>query len=224
MKNAQFENDISVVPKLFNKLNIVEVDGKKFLKGALDIVDGTCKMWDTYEVEIKGSQYYPYSFPRLFETIGAFPKIADWHVYEDDKSCCVDVTPNEIIICNNGFNVTDYIKQFAIPYFANQTHRKREGYYLYGEYSHGILGRLEFYQSKLKAKSPSELLAMFDLIIKGYNPDRRAYCPFCHKVKFRHCHRDAFRELHVVKGFLANDAKALVPFFWANPNFVLPQV
>lgn len=220
--NGQFENDISVVPGLFNKINIVDSDGEKFLKGELDIVDGTGKLWDTYQIEIKSSKDYPYSFPKLFETGNVFPKIADWHVYENDESCCVDVTPNEVIICKDGLNVVNYIQRFAVPYFANQTFRRREGYYLYGEYSHGILGRIEFYQNKLKAKSPMELIAMFDLIIKDYNPDRRAYCPFCHKVKFRHCHRDVFRELQNVKGFLANDGLALLPFFKAHPDFKLP--
>ena len=46
------------------------------------------------------------------------------------------------IICKNGLYVSDYINNYAIPYFANQTFRIREGYYRHGEYSHGILERL----------------------------------------------------------------------------------
>ena len=222
MKNLQFENDILLVPELFNRLNIAEENSERFLKGSLDIIDGTGKIWDTYEVEIKGSESYPYRFPKLFETNNAFPKNADWHVYGDDFSCCVDVTPNEIIICKEGLNVVDYIKQYAIPYFANQTYRIREGYYLYGQYSHGILGRLEFYQDKLKAKSSSELIMMFDLIIKDYNPDRRAICPFCHKEKFRRCHRDAFKDLQIMKGLLVNDGLTLLKILKIIPNYKLP--
>lgn len=210
MKNVQFEEDILLVPEVFDKLSIVEENEERFLKGSLDIIDGTGKVWETFQVEIKGSESYPYAFPRLYETNNAFPKNADWHVYENDFSCCVDVPMSEKIICKNGLNVADYIKQYAIPYFANQTYRKREGYYLYGEYSHGILGRLEFYQSKLKAKNPAELIKMFDLIIKDYNPDRRAMCPFCYKEKFRRCHRDAFRELQAIKGYVAQDGLTLL--------------
>lgn len=224
MKIAQFENDILLVPDRFKKLNIVEENGEFFLKGTLDIIDETGKLWDAYDVEIKGSKNYPNAFPKLFETDNAFPKNANWHVYEDDLSCCVDVTPNELIICKDGLHVVEYINQYVIPYFANQTYRRKEGYYLYGEYSHGILGRLEFYQSKLKAKNPSQLIKMFDLIIRDYNPDRRAYCPFCHKIKFRHCHRAAFKELQLIKGFLASDALALLRFFRVNPEFKLPNV
>jgi hypothetical protein len=224
MKNVQFESDILPVPEIFNKLKVVEDNEERFLKGSLDVVDGTGKIWETYEVEIKGSESYPFAFAKLYETNNAFPKVADWHVYESDSSCCVDVTPNEVIICKEGLKVTDYIKQYAIPYLANQTYRIREGYYLYGEYSHGILGRIEFYQSKLKAKSPMQLLQLFDLIIKGYNPDRRAICPFCRKEKFRRCHRDVFRELQLVKNYLINDGLTLVKFLNKYPNFKLPSL
>ena len=226
MKNEQFESDIKVVPGLFNKLSIVVTDNEQFIKGELDIIDSTGRLWDTYNIEIKGSEGYPSSFPKLFEIGDSFPKIVDWHVYEfQDKSCCIDIPLNERILCKNGLNVVDYIHCFAIPYLANQTYRKQEGYYLYGEYSHGIFGKIEFYQSRLKAKSPAELITMFDLIIKGYNPVRTAYCPFCNKVKFRKCHRDAFRELSGIKEFICFDAvKQLIPFFKGNPDFKLPVV
>lgn len=225
MINQQFERDIEAVPTLFNKLAVVEVEGEKILRGELDIVDYSGKLWDVYQVEVRGSEGYPFRFPKLFETANAFPKIVDWHVYEhDDDSCCVDVTPSEVLHCKEGLNVVDYIRRFAIPYFANQTFRRREGYYLYGEYSHGIIGRIEFYQNKLKAKSPQELIQMFDLIIRGYNPDRRAFCPFCRKVKFRKCHRNVFKELETIKTLLVYDgSQQLIPFFQACPDYQLPK-
>lgn len=120
MKNVQYEEDILFVPEVFDKLSIVEENEERFLKGSLDIIDGTGKVWETFQLEIKGSESYPYAFPRLYETNNAFPKNADWHVYENDFSCCVDVPMSEKIICKNGLKVADYIKQYAIPYFANQ--------------------------------------------------------------------------------------------------------
>jgi len=222
MKNAQFEKDILLVPRVFDKLSIVEENKERFLRGWLDIIDGTGKVWETFKVEIKGSENYPYAFPKLYETNNAFPKNADWHVYENDLSCCVDVPMSEKIICKNGLYVVDYIKQFALTYLANQLFRIREGYYLYGEYSHGIIGRLEYYQNRLKAKSPAQIIKMFDLIIKGYNPDRRALCPFCHKKKFRRCHRDVFREMQTIKEYLVQDGLILLKILKNNPGFILP--
>jgi hypothetical protein len=211
MKNIRFENDIISVLDLYRKLNVVEENNEKYLKGDIDIIDKNGTVWDTYKIEIKGSENYPFAFPKLFETGKAFPKISDWHVYEfGDKSCCVDVTPNEIILCKGGLNLSDYIKNFAFPYLANQSYRIKEGYYRYGEYSHGIFGRIEYYQNKLKAKNLFELIDMFDLIIKGFDPPRTAYCPFCLKKKFRHCHRNIFREFRYIKNFLISDRLLLL--------------
>lgn len=221
MKNPQFEKDIVQVSKVFNKLNVVEENQELFLRGSLDIVDNDGKVWDTYHVEIKGSHDYPYAFPYLFETGDSFPKNADWHVYEDTLSCCITVKPNELLICKNGLHVLEYIKQFAIPYLANQTYRMREGYYLHGEYSHGFLGYLEFYQNKLKPQSLVELLKMFELIIGDFNPDRTAMCPFCPKTKFRKCHRSAFRELQSIKTQVENDSLEILKLLKNNPLLLL---
>lgn len=223
MKNEQFEKDIAVVPSIYNWIAIVENTNEKFLKGELPIIDANGKLWDKYQIEIWGSNHYPYSFPNLFETANAFPHNADWHVYEIDSSCCVDYPASAKIICRNGLHIKDYINCYAIPYFANQTYRIREGYYRYGEYSHGIYGKIEYYQSRLKAKNPNELLEMFRLILQGYSPARPALCPFCHKVKFRHCHRDAFRELQLVKEYIIHDGVQLLSFFKTNPNYQLPK-
>jgi hypothetical protein len=224
MKNVQFENDILFIPETFNKLNVVEENGEQLLAGTLDIIDGTGKLWDTYSIEIRGSENYPYAFPKLFETKDAFPKNADWHVYEDDLSCCIDVPLNEKIICKNGLSVANYIISYALPYFANQTFRIREGYYRFGEYSHGIFGRIEYYQSKLKAENPIQLLEMFRLILINYNPERTAFCPFCYKLKFRNCHRVVFRELGQFKEYLFHDGAQLLAYFKAHPEYKLPKV
>ncbi len=111
-----------------------------------------------------------------------------------------------------------------LQYLANQKYREFEGYYLYGEYSHGIFGRIEFYQNKLKAKSPLELIQMLNLIIEDYQPDRRSFCLFFYKQKFRKCHKQAFEELSSIKPFLYYDGKEqLIPFFNKNPFYKLPR-
>lgn len=224
MKNECFEADILVVPEIFQKLHVVKEGGESFLKGSLDVIDDTGEIWQTYEVEIKGGALYPSTFPKFYVRDNIFPKTADWHVYPSDLSCCVDVPMHEVIVCKNGLHVIDYIKRFAIPYLANQTFRIKEGYYLYGEYSHGFLGRLEFYQSKLKASSPQQLIGMFDYIINDFSPSRTATCPFCHKQKLRNCHRNVFNELASIKFFLMADRVELTSHLLLNPAFELPDI
>ena len=222
--NKIFENDIEEIPKIFPKLNVVDDDGEKFIKGEIDIVDFEGKKWATYSIVIKSSSGYPNTFPILYETGNAFPKIADWHV-NSDESCCIDVPQSELMICKKGLNVKDFISNHVIPYLANQKFRELEGYYLYGEYSHGIIGKIEFYQSKLKAISPYQMIQMFDFMIKEKKLDRRAPCPFCNNSKFRNCHKKAFEELSSIKKYLIYDGmEQLIPFFKKYPNYKLPVV
>lgn len=223
MKNFEFELQLLEAILKYPSLKIAEVESEKYLKGNLDIIDSSGCIWDTYSIEIKGSNEFPYRFPLLMETENAFLKINSWHV-NNDGTCCLDVPQNEMLICKNGISVIDFIKGHVIPYLANQTFRRREGYYLYGEYSHGIVGRVEFYQNKLKAKTPAELISMLYLITNGYHPDRTSYCPFCFKSKFRHCHKDAFNELEKIKDFIVIDAiSQLIPFFETYPKYQLPK-
>ncbi|WP_209400441.1 hypothetical protein [Pseudozobellia sp. WGM2] len=224
MISSQFEKDILEIPQHYDKLEVVTQNGEKFLSGEIEIKDGEGKIWETYSVLIKGSRQYPNMFPILFETGNAFPKIADWHV-NIDESCCIDVPESEMIICKKGLRVKEFIKTYAIPYLANQKYRELEGYYLYGEYSHGIFGKIEFYQSKLKASSPLQMVQMFDFILKGRILNRTAKCPFCHKKKFRNCHKNAFEELSLIKPYIYFDGKEqLIPFFKQNPNYILPKL
>ena len=57
---------------------------------------------------------------------------------------------------------------------------------------------------KLNPKSNEQLIQMLFAVTDGYNPNRQAICPFCN-IKFRKCHRNAFRQLseevEFVKGY-----------------------
>lgn len=75
MKNVQFEKDILLVPKLYDTLKIVSNDGEYFIKGSLDIIDDSGKLWDTYQVEIKGSEDYPFTFRNCMKLAMHFLKM-----------------------------------------------------------------------------------------------------------------------------------------------------
>lgn len=189
MFNDQLEAAIAAFPSL----SVAVVADKNFLKGTLPVVDSDGKHWEDYDIEIHCSEDFPLRFPVLFETSGKIPRIADWHVNEDSHSCCVKVLPEEIIRCKKGITLTEYIQKEALPYLFNQTHRRVEGYYVNGEYSHGTIGFYEFYSTALKTDNDVRLtLQLMNFIATHDRPSRTSKC-FCgSKEKFRYCHRDAF--------------------------------
>jgi len=192
---AQLDNAIAAFPSL----DRVVVDGKKILKGILSVIDKNGRHWEDYSVEIHASENFPSEFPLLFEILDKIPKIGDWHIYEDSLSCCVKVKPEEIIRCKAGITVTDYIQEEVLPYLFNQTHRRVEGYYINGEYSHGTKGIYEFYADILATGNDiKQTIKLMQFIAINDRPNRTSSC-FCgNKIKFRHCHRDAYDKLKLI--------------------------
>jgi hypothetical protein len=188
-----FRKQIKDASITFPTLKIEQRDERQILKGNLSIVDRDGKYWDDYDIEIHFSEKFPNEFPRLYETSNKIPKVADWHIYEDTLSCCVKVFPEEILKCKKGITVVEYIQEEALPYLFNQTHRRLEGYYINGEYSHGLLGIYEFYAGKLNTGSDvQKTVNLLNFIITNERPGRTHMC-FCgNGNKFRHCHKDAF--------------------------------
>lgn len=191
-----FINHLTEAQQLFPTLKQVEIDGKVFLRGVIPIVDSNGKHWEDYEIEIHCTDGFPYEFPRLFEIGDKIPRIGDWHIYEDTGACCTKIPPEEIIRCQRGITVVEYIKEEVIPYFFNQTHRRVEGYYINGEYSHGSRGLLEYYSKELNTGNDYKLtLNLIKFIALEGKPHRTSFC-FCGgKKKFRHCHKGAFEKL-----------------------------
>lgn len=191
-----FVEQLAKAEECYPKLKRKMIGETYILAGELDIKDANGKFWESYQVEISYEQGFPFCFPSLYETGGKIPKIGDWHIYEDTLSCCVKVKPAEIIRCLNGITLLEYIKEEALPYLFNQTHRRLEGYYVNGEYSHGVGGLYEFYSEELKTGDDIEkTLKLIHFIAKNPMPNRTSLC-FCGSgVKFRNCHRVAFKKL-----------------------------
>lgn len=195
-------------PKL--KTRVVEI-GLTILFGELDVVDKNGKYWDSYLIEIHPTTDFPNRFPWVYEVGGKIPQIGDWHVNEDTKSCCIEVRPEEILICKGGITLLSFVEGYVLPYFFNQTHRRVEGYYVNGEYSHGMLGIYEFYSRVLKTGSDiRKTIQLIMFISKGVRPSRTDNC-FCGtKEKYRRCHREAFETLSILGGnYLLEDAHSI---------------
>ena len=196
----EFCNQIPEALQRFEKLKQITCqNGKVFIRGEIDVVDKAGHYWESYKVEIHHADGFPFKFPDVYEVGGKIPRIADWHIYEDSYSCCLTVPPLEMIKCRNGITLVNFIGNEVLPYFFNQTHRREEGYYTNGEYSHGYVGVLEFFETELK--TAGDVRATINMLFKiatTRKPDRTHDC-FCgKKVKYRKCHRGAYEKLVVI--------------------------
>lgn len=186
VKNLDFERELDSVLKEYSQLKIKKTDNKLYLKGILDIPDDENNIVGSFAVEIYSTAKFPYCFPKLFEVGGDIPCYADFHKYSDN-SCCITVPANEILICKNRISVLKFIKEYAIPYFANQLYRKKEGKY-FNEYSHGVQGIYEFYNDIFHSKDHSIWIKCLNIAMGKSKFERNIPCYCGSNVKYKKCH------------------------------------
>lgn len=192
---ALFEEQLNWACKEYRHLKVREKNGIKYLWGTLDVSDIDGEVVQSFFIEIHYGNGFPYRFPLLYEIGGYIPNSADWHKYSDN-SCCVTAEPIEIIACKNGITLCAFIKDFAIPYLANQYYRKEYGKYK-GEYAHGESGLFQAYCDIMQTKD-TVLWKYYILCALGkirVNISRNDPC-FCNSgKKFKHCHLLVFQDL-----------------------------
>lgn len=191
MNNADFVNDIPAALIAFPKLHAEDRGGVTIVKGDIDLMsDGNLE--DTYSVEIHQTIQFPFLFPKVYEVGGRIPINADWHVYEDTGVLCIAPPPEEILACRKGLSLSHFIQDWLKPYLFSQTFRRKNGYF-YRERSHGVKGVMEYYQEKLNEPDAFKVIILMQRIAKLKEPGRTENC-FCGSgVRYRKCHRDAYR-------------------------------
>lgn len=188
-----FRNQLTDVLQEFPSLSIKERNGKKYLKGILDIADEDLNIIGSYLIEIRFSDQFPFRFPLLYEVGNDIPNDIDWHKYSDNR-CCITVLPDEILKCKSGISINDFIKKYCFAFFANHIYRKKENHYLNGEYSHGPKGLKEFYISLLRTEKKEELISFYNYVfgVSNIKYKRNDKC-FCgSSKKFKICHFKLF--------------------------------
>lgn len=220
MLNDRFDNELEDVVKAYPTLIIVQIQEERILKGEIEIIDTAQKVWDKYHIEIHPTEKYPLLFPKVFETGNKIPKIADWHINQNDYSCCIDVETSQFIKCNNGINMMHFIEKEVIPYFANQTHRIKEGYYLNGEYAHGLLGHIQFYMQKLQAPNFFKCIEWLQNMYNGLQPIRTSICYCGTNEKYRKCHKKIYDEINCIdKSLIAYHLQQFINIYKTPTHF-----
>ncbi len=205
----QLKDAIIKYPNLVITKNL---NNTTFLKGVLDIPNDINEIVGNYLIELHCTEKFPYRFPKLFETGGDIPNEADFHKYPDG-SCCITVLPDEILKCKNGINVSLFIEQYAVSYFANQIHKKQTGEYKNGEYAHGINGIIQFYEVLMKTANKDLWAQYFKNAFRNMKTgcSKNSIC-FCgSRSKYKFCHLKVFNKLKQIgEKQVLNDFKLIM--------------
>ncbi len=208
-----FENQLASAYLDFPNLRIKVKDGKKILKGIIDIENSEHKVVQSFLIEIHCSKGFPYRFPILFEVGNDIPCDVDWHKYSDN-SCCITVQPDEILQCKNGITISQFIKNNVIPYFANQYYKKITGNYK-DEFPHGKEGLIKYYSELMKTMDKNKWIKYvnYTFDIEKIKIGRNDLC-FCgSSVKFKKCHNLVFEKIKAIgKNNIMNHLEYLINY------------
>jgi hypothetical protein len=191
-----FREEAQNVQQTFPTLTCGEMeDGIPFVIGDLILEDEQGGFVDSYSIRIEPTENYPLRFPHVYETGGRLPVNVEWHMMPEGN-CCIKAFPEEILLCKQGINLYSFIEKEVRPYFFNQKHREIHGFFL-NERSHGLVGNIEFLEEIFQTKNLNVIIRGLLLIKDKREPDRVSKC-FCGSgLKYRKCHREAFRKLNL---------------------------
>tara|TARA_R110002124_G_scaffold285595_1_gene464348 strand:+ start:1045 stop:1494 length:450 start_codon:yes stop_codon:yes gene_type:complete len=130
----------------------------------------------------------------VFETGGRIPKIADRHVFEDDKNCCLGVW-EEWLFKSQDRSASSFIVGPLHDYFLSQCWYEATSEWPFGDRSHGNLGVLEEFCELLSidvdhGQAVSHLKLLCRKTIKGH-----AACPCGSGKRLRSCHSKKLADL-----------------------------
>ena len=196
MSNKLFKQHLAATIKRYPSLKIIgDPNRQQYLKGILDVLDGTGNTVCAYSVEIKESHGYPYRYPCAYEVGGDIPGTADYHKYSDGM-LCLGVDAEEIIKCRNGLHIADFIAEELIPYLANQYYRNITGHYLQ-EYSHGTEGVRQCYSKMLNNEDEGLWPMLYNMaFVKSIG--RNEMCCCGSGKKYKNCHESIVNTLVLI--------------------------
>lgn len=183
-----FEYDFFALEALYPDLRLEEKKDKKSrheITGNIDIVDSEDHVWGTFNITIFVSTKYPFLFPDLRLNDNQIPKKYNRHFDKNGFACvCGVIEKKEQEI--KGIKICQYIKQYVIPFFANQIHYDAypELGYLNGDYSHFKKGVIEAFYEEFKTNDRTIVLDKIKRIKSKIGRNKNCFCGSQKKLKY----------------------------------------
>ena len=195
LPNLQYESSSSIV---FGKLDFraaYNSESGEFVIGD-DAMEMDRYICDYFQIEIHLENLDENGWPKVYEVGGRYHQIAekynvpigDLHINPGDATCCLSLKDGG----NRNFRIQDFFPELVIPFFYYLSYTEKFGIDasrkdLWGEYSHGDRGRLE-YEAEI-------------LNIAKDNLSRNDFCTCGSDKKYKKCHMD---EVEAVKRISLN--------------------
>lgn len=198
-------NTKDLIREIESKYNLKYNNEKSEFLGNLFVDENDC-----YDISIN-TIGFPNSFPIVKELGNRIPHKIDRHKY-DDSSCCLTTKAKEQVLLKKNIKTLDrFISDIVIPFFQNNSYFEINKEYIFGAYSHGIIGVFEAYKEITNISNPELLVKILTDRINEKKYGRNEFC-FCKSgIKFKKCHLNNYQDLHLIdKIVIIDDIKKLI--------------
>lgn len=199
MGETEFIKDLVIAQKLFPFIEYEFREGKVYphkISDDFEVSDDEGNHWGTFHASIHFPDTYPKGTPIMQDLSQSFPWEDDWHISPKTGECCVcgPIEKEEKSI--NGITIEGFIKNYVIPFYANQIYRKEYGHYKNGEYSHYAEGIWEDLEEEFQTKDRTLIVNYIEQI--KFKRGRNAEC-FCGSGrKYKKCHLNRIRYIEAL--------------------------
>jgi len=151
-----------------------------------------------YDIRIEIPDDFPDCPPKVFETGGSIPLERDYHINTvgngGDNSACLFVQPERFEKWPVGAGIRDFLKGPVKEFFFSQAYKKCTGKWPFGQWSHGVVGIIEFYANRLNIDRLDAIIEMLDYctLPKLY---RQWKCPCGSGKRVTACHAEKIRTI-----------------------------
>lgn len=187
-----------------------------FLYGKIHIIDPKEGfIWDSFQLiyflDVSGfyeqnckNMYYPDALPKVFLNDHKEMKSLNRHI-NDEGLCCLTTDVEASIILGKNYTLIEFTEKLVIPFFAAQILFDKTGQWPNGDYSHGPLGKIEYYAERLCVTKDKVLLAIKNILFTK-TLGRNDLC-FCDSgKKFKKCHLEKLENFsRIANHYYLND-------------------
>ena len=192
----------STVKSKYQSLQLIVENDVLFLRGIFPLIDfGSGEEIDSYEIEMEFPRNYPSDIPIVRETGGRIPRKIDRHIDEKTGNACLGIREQLHNNITHNASALSFIEGPIYEFFLGQSYYELTEKWIFGEWSHGAKGILEYYSKILKTNDPKIILTFVEYLskntVKGHWP---CYC--ANGKRLRNCH---FKFLLLARNVIPSD-------------------
>lgn len=131
---------------------------------------------DTYSLKVVIPRGFPKSIPVVYEQSAKFPRLSDYHTY-DDGSLCLGSTLKLKLLCMSMSEVSEFFEEIIVPYLYSIAYKLKYSKIPFGELAHGESGLIDDYQKILEVDGKSAVLNALKVLGMKPRHANKVSCP-----------------------------------------------